>query len=124
MGATDATCVSRFVFVFVGRWEDAVAAPAAGALGGHASEPPAIMESLEHAHRSVAASQLADVPFDRVGGSQVDPVLGREVIKSEQVVLVFFEALTRTGKPRAVEAKELVVGLLSVGTQNHHPKGT
>ena len=51
--------------------------------------------------------------FDRIGGAQVRPVLGRKVVKSEQPFLVFFQALGRFWILRSVTLDELLVSCQS-----------
>ena len=48
--------------------------------------------------------------LDRVGGSKVDPVLGREAVEREQYVLVLREAFDRLGVLGFVVFAEFAVG--------------
>jgi hypothetical protein len=51
--------------------------------------------------------------FYRVGGSQMRPVLGWEVIKSKQPFFVFFQAVGRFWVLGLVTGDELIIGFQS-----------
>src|SRR5690349_5799026 len=48
--------------------------------------------------------------FNRVGGAQVGPVLSREVVESEEHLLVFLQAIARLWVFELIVAQEPIVG--------------
>jgi hypothetical protein len=60
--------------------------------------------------RSRTQSDRGKGGFNRVGGSQVRPGFGREVVKGEEDGFIFFQAMARFGVFELVVGEEAVVG--------------
>ena len=61
--------------------------------------------------------------FDRVGGAQMRPMLGREVVEGEQRVMVLGQLLGGLGILRAVVLHEVIEGPVRFLTGRRHPNG-
>jgi hypothetical protein len=72
--------------------------------------------------RSRAESDRREGRFDGVGGAQVWPVLGREVVEGEEHVLVFLQTVTRLWVFELIVGQEPIVsrqGILTRRGQVH-----
>ena len=61
-----------------------------------------------------AVSNGREGRFDRVGGSDVDPVLGGEVVEGEQYIFVIAQAGAGSWKLWFVQLEEVITGFMSV----------
>ena len=79
---------------------------------------------VDHHHRGVACAASfglasavaygAEGGFNGIGGPEMSPVCGREIVKREQHVLVFFQARTRFGVFGIIQGQEVLVSILGI----------
>ena len=69
----------------------------------------------------VVLRRTGEGTFDRIGCSDVPPVLGREVVESQQSISVLDQAFDRLGVLGAVGLEEEVEGVLGIHSGLGHP---
>ena len=70
---------------------------------------------------SLPQSYRGEGRFDWVGGSEMLPVLGWEVVECQEYVTIFLEALAGSVVLRAVLFQEVVEGLVGILARFRHP---